>query len=276
MVRYVSLLDGTDKFGSGVPRTAEAAAVTCPNCDETVFANTIGEVTCDACDHEFYARDHRGESCSAVACDSCGEEITFIQENRTEIVDWETYYCYNCHEILAVETADGPQSLEQMLATDWVLNGQSPDEVGTGFGDEYWMKRTRTAREQFATDLLNTEARTANSSFNAYFPGDTDAHLCFTEEYCVGYITWNQDQERPELGQVYLLPEYRGQGIGSGFVETWRGEVAGADSEFLVNNPNPNMFRLLRSIGVIELTDDGPEFHDCDISGHWFDLPDEW
>ena len=276
MIDYVSLLEGTEKLGSGVPTAAEAAAVTCPNCGETVFANTIGEVSCDACDYEFYARNHRGETCSAVACDNCGEEITFIQENRTQIADWETYYCYNCHEILAVETADSPQPLEQMLATDWVFDGQSPEEIGIGFDDEYWMKRTRTAREQFATDLLNTEARTANSSFNAYLPGDTDAHLCFTEEYCVGYITWNRDQKRTELGQVYLLPEYRRRGIGSGFVKMWRDEVTGANSEFLVNNPNENMFRLLRNIGMIELTDDGPEFHDCDISGHWFDLPDEW
>lgn len=272
----MGLLDETEKFGSGVPTIAEAPAVVCPSCGETVFTEKIGEVSCDACGHEFYASDHRGELCSAVACDRCEKEIPFIQENRTQIVDWETYYCYNCHEILSVETADGPQSLEQMLATDWVLDGQSSEEVGTEFGDEYWMKRTSTTLEQFATDLLNTEARTADSSFNAYMPGDTDAHLCFDEEYCIGYITWNRDQDRPELGQVYLLPERREQGIGSGFVETWRDEVIGTDSEFLVNNPNANMFRLLRSIGAVKPTDNGPEFHDCGISGHWYDFPDEW
>lgn len=272
----MTILDETVRFGNGEPTTTEAAAVTCPNCSETVFTQTVGEVSCDDCGHDFLAQDHYGESCSAVQCADCGEAISFIQEHRCHLGDWAAYFCHHCSKILAIETAEGPQSLDQMLRTDWVLDNQEVDEVGTRFGDGYWTKRTQTDREQFATALLNSEAETNDSSFHGYQPGNIDAHLCFTEQHCIGYITWNWDSENPELGQIYLLPSFREQGIGSGFVEAWRNDVAGSEARFNVNNPNSNMYRLLRSIGAIELSEEDLEFPGCDITGHRIDLPAEW
>lgn len=272
----MSFLDGTETFGGGRHTTTETPAVTCPNCQETVFTETVGNVTCGACSNEFYARDHFGETCSAVECSDCGEEISFIREHRWRIGDWEGYFCHRCSEILAIETKSGSEPLEEMLSTGWVLNDQGVDQVGTGFGDSCCAKQTKTQREKLATALLNTEATENDSSFHAYVPENTDAHLCFTQDYCVGYITWNPERDNPELGQLYILPAFRKQGIGSGFVEAWREDVASADTKFNVNEPNANMFRLLRSIGAIKVTNEDLEFPGCDITGNWFDLPDEW
>ncbi|WP_435180523.1 hypothetical protein [Halorussus sp. AFM4] len=272
----MTILEGATRWGDGDPTTVQDAAVTCPNCGETVFAQTIGDVTCDACDETFYASDHRSEPCSAVECGDCGEAISFVQEHRCTIGEWEAYHCHHCSKNIAIETDDGPQPPERLLQTDWVLTGQPPGDVGINVTDGVWMTRPRTTREEFATEVLNIEAKANDSSFNAYIPGETNAHLCFNEEYCIGYITWNYDSEQPELGQLYILPTFREQGIGSAFVEAWRDDVAGSDARFNVNNPNSNMFRLLRSIGVIEVTEEGPEFRGCDITGHWFDVPDEW
>lgn len=272
----MEILSGTEKFGAGNPTTTDAPAIICPNCGETVFTETIGKITCDTCENSIRASGHTDEMCPAVECNACGTKITFIKENRKQIVDWETYYCYKCHEILAIQTEDGSQSLENILTTDWVLDGQSVDDIATTSDDDYWMKETESVREQFATDLLNTEARTVDSSFNAYYPGETNAYLCFTEDYCVGYITWNRNQEHPELGQLYILPEFRRQGIGSKFIETWRDKVTGDGSHFLVNNPNADMFRILHNLGMVDVADEGPKFHGFDLSGHWFKLPDEW
>ncbi|WP_336361812.1 GNAT family N-acetyltransferase [Haladaptatus sp. ZSTT2] len=273
---YMGILNGTKKFGSGNPTTTQVPAVRCPDCGETVFTESFGEVTCETCENSFHVSGHFGETCTAVVCDACGTDISFIQENRIRIVDWETYYCSKCHQILAVQTEDGPQSIKNMLSTDWVLNDRSVESIAITFGDNYWMKQTETNREQFATDLLNLEARAKDSSFNAYSPDSTNAYLCFTEDYCVGYITWNLKKDHPELGQLYILPEFRRRGIGSGFVEAWRNDVTGGDSHFLVNNPNADMFRLLHSLGMVDVTDEGPEFHGFDWSGNWLDFPDEW
>lgn len=272
----MTILEGAMRWGDGDPTTVQDAAVTCPNCGEIVFAQTIGDVTCDACNETFYASDHRSEPCSAVECADCEEAISFVQEHRCTIGEWEAYHCHHCSKNIAIETDDGLQPPERLLQTDWVLTGQPLDDVGINVTDGVWMTRSRTAREEFATKILNIEAKANDSSFNAYISGETNAHLCFNEEYCIGYITWNYDSEQPELGQLYILPTFREQGIGSVFVKAWRDDIAGSDARFNVNNPNSNMFRLLRSIGVIEVTGEGPEFRGCDITGHWFDVPDEW
>lgn len=53
-------------------------------------------------------------------------------------------------------------------------------------------------------------------------------------------------------------------------------DVESAGMKFNVNESNTNMFRLLRSIEAIEVTDEGLEFPGCDITGNWSDLPNEW
>lgn len=90
-ITCMGISDRTEKFGLGNPTTVEAPAVTCPACEETVFTETIGEVTCDPCENDFHAINHAGGTCPAVECGTCGTEIPFIKENRTQIVDWETY-----------------------------------------------------------------------------------------------------------------------------------------------------------------------------------------
>lgn len=269
----MGILEGTNKLGNGTPTTTDALAVTCPECQETVFTEKVGEVDCRSCGYTFYASEHRSEECVAVECTDCGEVISFIREHRFEIGKWDSYYCHYCDKILAIETPEGRKPINQTLQTEWILDGQLT-ERGEMFNDGYWIIRAQTDREKFATELLNIEARENDGSFNNYVP-EVNSHLCFAEDHCIGYIIWEWNGEKPQLGQIYILPQFRQRGIGSSFVDAWGEEVVGS-YQFLVHNPNENMFRLLRSIGVIKLTEDGIECTDCDISGHYFDLPGEW
>jgi GNAT superfamily N-acetyltransferase/DNA-directed RNA polymerase subunit RPC12/RpoP len=272
----MALLDGTERFGSGTPTTVDAPAVDCPSCAATVFTEKIGVVSCDDCGEEFRAEGYDVVSCPAVECDECGEKISFIQEHRSTRGPFDTYHCHNCSTDIALQTPSGVQSTERVLETNWLLKGRTLYEAWNSFGDGYWWTRAKTDREQTAVDSLNIEAQRTHPSFNAYVPGSTNAHLCGTDDYCVGYITWEETREEPELGQLYILPAFRRQGIGAGFVEAWREDVADSSSRFRVNNPNADMYRLLRSIGAVEITEDGLDFTGCIITGSKIDVPDEW
>ena len=272
----MAFLDETESFGSGTPTTVDAPAVNCPSCVATVFTETVGEVSCDTCGETFHAQAHNVATCPAVKCNECGEEISFIQEHRSTRGQFETYHCHFCGTDVAVQTPDGPKPTESVLDTDWLLDGRNTDDAWGSFGDEFWWTQVNTDREQAAVHSLNIEAKHTHPSFNAYVPGSTDAHLCGTDDYCVGYITWNETNDEPELGQLYILPSFRRQGIGSGFVVAWRDDIVASSSQFRVNNPNADMYRLLRSIGAIEITTEGLDFPGCIITGSKIDIPDEW
>lgn len=272
----MTLTDEAESFGSGTPTTVDAPAVICPSCAATVFTESLGQVSCDTCGEAFHVQELDVAMCPAVECDECHEEISFIQEHRSTRGPFETYHCHFCGTDIAIQTPDGPKPTEIVLETDWLLNGRNEDDAWNSFGDGFWWTRVETNREQAAVDSLNTEAQRTHSSFNAYVPESTDAHLCGTDDYCVGYITWNETHEEPELGQLYIMPSFRRQGIGFGFVVAWRDDVAGSTSRFRVNNPNADMYRLLRSIGAIEITAEGLNFPGCIITGSKIDIPDEW
>lgn len=272
----MALLDGTECFGSGTQTTIDAPAVDCPSCDATVFTETIGAVSCDSCGEEFRADGHNVVSCPAVECDECGEKITFIKEHRSKRGSFDTYHCHFCGTDIALQTPSGVQPTEKVLETDWLLHGRTLDDAWNSFGHGYWWTRAETDREQTAVHSLNIEAKRTHRSFMGYVPGSTNAHLCGTDDYCVGYITWNETHEEPELGQLYILPAFRRQGIGAGFIDAWREDVSDSSSRFRVNNPNADMYRLLRSIGAVEITRDGLDFPGCIITGSKIDIPDEW
>ena len=93
----MDILKGTTKFGSGEATTAETPAVACPACEETVYTERVGEVSCDTCGHEFNAQGHYATSFSTIACDECGENITFIQEYRTQ-TPWGSWIAVLCRD----------------------------------------------------------------------------------------------------------------------------------------------------------------------------------
>jgi GNAT superfamily N-acetyltransferase/DNA-directed RNA polymerase subunit RPC12/RpoP len=270
------LLDGTVSFGSGTQITVNAPAVDCPSCAATVFTESVGKVSCDDCKEQFRAKGHSKVQCPAVECDDCGEKISFIKENRSTRGPFDTYHCYNCSTDIALQTHNGIQSTEIVLYTDWLLNGRDSEEAWNSLGNAHWWTRVETDREQAAVDSLNIEAKQTHPSFNLYLSKNVNAHLCGTENYCVGYITWEERHREPELGQLYILPAFRRQGIGAEFLGAWRRDVAGSYKKFRVNNPNADMYRLLRSIGVVEITEEGVEFPGCTITGTKIDIPDEW
>lgn len=272
----MALLDGTESFGSGRPMTVDAPAVTCPSCADVVFTETFGQTSCDTCGETFHVQEHDVVECPAVECDECGEEISFIQEHRSTRGPFETYHCHFCGTDIAIQTSDGPKPTESVLETDWLLNDRNQDNTWNSFGDEFWWTRVETNREQCAVASLNIEAQRTHPSFNAYVPENTNAHLCGTDDFCVGYITWDNTCEEPELGQLYILPSFRRQGIGSGFVVAWRDDLTSSSSQFRVNNPNADMYRLLRSIGAVEIKTEGLNFPGCIITGSKVDIPDEW
>lgn len=272
----MAFLDGTGSFGSGTHTTVEAPGVDCPNCGETVFTEVIGDLSCDSCGETFHASNHQRVECPALVCDDCGETISFIRQHRSNRGPFETYHCHYCGRDIGIQTPEGVIPTEIVLQTDWLLNGREVNEAWTSFEGEYWITRAQTRREQAAVDSLNIEAKRNNPSFISYTPDNTKAHLCGTDDYCIGYITWNEDQEEPELGQLFILPTFRRQGIGQGFVKAWRSEVSDSSSRFRVNNPNADMYRLLRSLGAVEITKEGLDFPGCIITGSKVDVPEEW
>lgn len=256
-VCVTTILDGTESFGSGTITTVDAPAVDCPSCAATVFTEKIGAVSCDACGEEFHAAGHDTVSCPAVECGQCSKKISFIQEHRSSRGPFETYHCHHWGKDFAIQTANGVGPTETVLEIDWLLDGRCLDDAWNPFGEGHWWTRAETDREQAAVDSLNIEAQCSHPSFRLYNPGSTNAHLCGTDEYCIGYITWEETHAEPELGQLYILPAFRRQGIEAGFVGAWRGDVTDLSSRLRVNNPNAGVYRLLRSIGAIEITEDG-------------------
>jgi GNAT superfamily N-acetyltransferase len=233
-------------------------------------------VTCDECDHEFHVSNQPTEPCPASKCDGCGDTIAFIQENRSLRGKFETYHCYQCGVDIGVQTPNGPIGTETVLETDWLLDGRTLNQAWDSFGGSYWFTQATEDREKAAVASLNIEAENSHPSFNPYNPDSTKAHLCGTDEYCVGYITWDNSHAEPELGQLYILPEFRRQGIGQGFVAAWRDDVASPLTKIRVNNPNSDMYRLLRSMDLIKITKTGLDFPGCIITGTKVDIPGEW
>lgn len=102
-----------------------------------------------------------------------------------------------------------------------------------------------------ATDIaVHLLSRVANIEYDPidYYLGDYNTVSIVTDNTIVGYLTWNQLGGRTLLQVVYILPEYRGQGLAAELVKAWYENVCPTDT-YYANEPNDDGIALLESLG---------------------------
>lgn len=114
--------------------------------------------------------------------------------------------------------------------------------------------------------ILNAEAQTYDSTFNAYSitSDDTNILVVFTGEHAIGYLTWTRelcddDVTRSVIQQIFLLEDYWRQGIGDALVEYAFNELSTQGEAVWVKSPNVHMMTVLDRLGLVSVDKDAEE-----------------
>lgn len=90
--------------------------------------------------------------------------------------------------------------------------------------------------------------------YSKYFTG----YILYKNERPIGYIVWNHffnDESKPVMRQIYILPEERRKGYGSYLFETSRAMFTQSQN-LVIESPNSASAGMLIKLGVLMVDED--------------------
>jgi len=222
----------------------------CPECmfnfGSSVLLGDDSTVQCWKCNkrHHF---DHLvifPKRILEAKCENCRRRSPLIEDYCfNPVYNLRVFQCSKCLQEIAARYGRRlirPQDILRSVASN--LN---QDSYFSLFGDFVWLN-AKSGNEWILADRMNKMAKSENTGFKTLNQDDFNVWVVLANGNAAGYIAHNTKQGLPILRQLYILPEYRNQGIASKLIETWIEEYA-TNGKFGIEDPVPATQRILKS-----------------------------
>ncbi len=224
----------------------------CPFCAHKQagwMVNDKGLAECTRCKRSFPFSQLRRISKSTIfyRCPSCGGFCSSLSE-RSSIGSCNAVICWDhnhgCRGTLVA--VSGVHISKLFNFTNKLFKGAAvlPDEL-------FVIVVSDQARAHAILHALNYLAKKDDAGFLSIDLTETNACLIMDKKTVLGYLSWNEVENKATLRQVFIRKEFRHKGYGTALLNFWVNRYANLDvkSYFFVESPNSLTGNILVKLG---------------------------
>ena len=209
--------------------------------------NDKGLAECRRCKRTFPLSQLRKISKSAIffRCPNCGGFCSSLSE-RSSIGNMNAVICYNNDCSGTLVAISGIHISKFFNVTSKLFKDAAALSDGL-----FVLAVSNQARARAIVHALNYLAKSDDAGFRGIDITETNACLIMDKKAVLGYLSWNECENKATLRQVFIRREFRRKGYGRVFVDFWVKKYADLEgkSYFFVESPNSLTGNILVKLG---------------------------
>ena len=180
-----------------------------------------------------------------VYCKNCNTEIKITNDNSFG----DGYSCFKCSNILLFQYRKQLTDIEEILKLKWNIKSL---ERCLLINEKRGFVHVNTKKDIMVLKLLQYLAKIEEASFMMFRKNDLKAGLYIDLENnkYIGFLVWSKVTAELRINQIFVLPEYRRNGLGTELIKYWVNNYAKKlGNVFGVETPNNKTTNLLVKVG---------------------------